>query len=365
MDLADFDTRGGEWLRAEGPDADVVMSSRVRLARNLAGFPFATKATEEQKAEIVGRVRAASEALPLGRRRYFVELAAIGGGVSGGGDRRDAKEREIDRGLLHERHLISSELEKGRGPRGVAFGSDERVSVMVNEEDHLRLQAIRSGLDLDVALEDARALDRTLEGVVPYAFSETYGYLTACPTNVGTGMRASVMLHLPSLVSAQEMNRVFQAAARTGLTVRGFYGEGTKAMGDFYQISNQVTLGQSEEDILRKLSRMLPTFLEYERKVREHLATSCSVKLEDKVHRALALLQAARSVSTDEAMENLSSVRLGVVVGMLTKWKLPQVHELFVLVQPYHLRRLAGRALDTPADRDVARANLLRERLAS
>ena len=359
MDLADFDSKGGEWLRAEGPEADVVMSSRVRLARNLAGFPFATKATDEQKAEIVGRVRAASESLPLGRRHHFVEFASAGSAA----DRRDVKEREIDRGLLHERHLISSELEKGRGPRGVAFGSDERSSVMVNEEDHLRLQAIRTGLDLHVALDDARALDASLEAVVPYAVSAEYGYLTACPTNVGTGMRASVMLHLPSLVSAQEMNRVFQAASRTGLTVRGFYGEGTKAMGDFYQISNQVTLGQSEDDILEKLSRMLPTFLEYERRVREHLATSSRVKLEDKVHRALALLQAARSVSTDEAMENLSSVRLGVVVGLLTKWRLPEIHELFVLVQPYHLRRLNGRGLELPAERDVARANLLRERL--
>lgn len=358
MELSDFDSPGGEWLKAEGAESDVVMSSRVRLARNLAGFPFATKATDEQKSEIVGRMRSATEGLDLGRRRYFVDLASPE-------DRREAKEREVDRAMLHERHLISTELEKGKGARGVTFGSDERRSVMVNEEDHLRIQAIRSGLGLDAALDDGRALDAALEEHVSYAVSPVYGYLTACPTNVGTGLRASVMLHLPSLVSAKEMNRVFQAASRTGLAVRGFYGEGTKAMGDFYQISNQVTLGASEEEILRKLSRMIPTFLEYERKVREHLLANFRTKLEDNVHRALAILQAARTISTDEAMEHLSSVRLGVVVGLLSKWTLPQVHELFVLVQPAHLRRALKKPLDTAAERDVHRATLLREKLRS
>jgi protein arginine kinase len=173
------------------------------------------------------------------------------------------------------------------------------------------------------------------------------------------------MLHLPALVYAQEMNRVFQAAARTGLAVRGFYGEGTKAMGDFYQISNQVTLGQSEEEILRKLSRMLPTFLDYERKVREHLLANFRLKLEDKVFRALAVLRAARSITTDETMEMLSAVRLGVVTGLVPEVAMRTVSDLFVLVHPAHLRRLAGRAVEGAAERDVARASLLRERLTA
>jgi protein arginine kinase len=358
MNLVDFDSPGGEWLRGEGAEADVVMSSRVRLARNVAGFPFATRASDEQKAEILVRLREASGALAIGPRRYFVDLSPPA-------NKRDAKEHDLDRTLLHERHLISTELEKGKGPRAVAFGSDERVSVMVNEEDHLRIQAIRSGFSLDAALADARALDVALEPVVPYAVSPTYGYLTACPTNVGTGLRASVMLHLPALVHAQEMNRVFQAASRTGLAVRGFYGEGTKAMGDFYQISNQQTLGQSEEEILRKLSRMLPTFLDYERKVREHLVASYRVKVEDKVFRALAVLRAARTASTDESMELLSAVRLGVVAGIVSGIDLVRLQDLFVLVHPAHLRRLTGKPLDTAADRDVARATLLRQRLAA
>jgi len=358
MDLVDFETPGGEWLRGEGPEADVVMSSRVRLARNLAGFPFSTKATDEQKSEILARVRLATEGLALGPRRFFVDLTPPD-------SKREAKEKDVDRALLHERHLISSELEKGKGPRGVAFGSDERVGVMVNEEDHLRIQAIRSGFALDAAFADAKSVDVALEPTVPYAVSQTYGYLTACPTNVGTGLRASVMLHLPALVHAQELNRVFQAATRTNLAVRGFYGEGTKAMGDFYQISNQQTLGQSEEEILRKLSRMLPTFLDYERKVREHLLATYRTKLEDKVFRALAVLRAARSVTTDEAMELLSAARLGLVTGLVTDVAMPALHELFVLVQPAHMRRRSGKAAESAADRDAARATLLRERLSA
>jgi protein arginine kinase len=377
MDLNEFDTPGGEWLKADGADADVVMSSRVRLARNLAGFPFSTRATDDQRTEILARMKSATSGLAIGPRRYFVDLASGAADELGDSkenkekgerteksERRPAKEREIDRMLLHERHLISTELEKGKGPRGVAFGSDERVSVMVNEEDHLRMQAIRSGFSLDAAFADAKGLDVTLESLVSFAVSPTYGYLTACPTNVGTGLRASVMLHLPALVYAQEMNRVFQAATRTGLAVRGFYGEGTKAMGDFYQISNQQTLGQSEEEILRKLARMLPTFLEYERKVREHLLSNSRVKLEDKILRALAVLRIARIVSTDDAMEMLSAVRLGVVTGIVPGIELPRIHELFALVQPAHLRRRTGRTLEAALDRDIERASLLRERLA-
>lgn len=348
MDLADFDARSGEWLRGAGTDTDVVMSSRVRLARNLAGFPFALKASEEQKGEILGRMRDAAEHLPLGSRRFFVDVASIS---------------PLESRFLHERRLISAELDKGKGPRGVAFGVEERVSVMVNEEDHLRLQAIRSGLAVESAFDDAVALDRALEERVSYSVSPKYGYLTACPTNVGTGLRASVMVHLPALVVARQMEKVFQAAQRTGFAVRGFHGEGTKATGDFYQISNQGTLGVSESDILQNLSRMLPTILEYERRVRKHLLDSQAVKLEDRVHRALAILRAARSITTDEAMELLSSVRLGIVTGVLAEPALPVVNELFLLVQPAHVQKCAGKTL--PEDeRDVRRAGELRSRLA-
>jgi protein arginine kinase len=348
VELADLATPSGEWLRGAGAEPDVVMSSRIRLARNLAGFPFHAKATEEQKAEILARAKAVTENLALGSKRWFVDVSSS---------------PNLETRFLVERHLISRELAMGKGPRGAAFGSDERLSVMVNEEDHLRLQAIHSGLALEAAFEDALRIDLAFEEMVTYAVSPTWGYLTACPTNVGTGLRASVMLHLPALVYAKQMEKVFQAANRTNLAVRGFYGEGTMASGDFYQISNQVTLGIDEKDVLRSLHRMLPTIVQYEREVRQHLLDQRRTKLEDKVHRALAVLRSARTITSEEAMEMLSAVRLGVVLDLLPTPDVKQVNELFVLVQPAHLQKLSKEDLD-PDERDVRRATLLRQRLS-
>jgi protein arginine kinase len=348
MDLGDLDRRTGEWLRGAGPRSDVVVSSRIRLARNLAGFPFTPRAPAEQRREILYRLREELSALRLGPRQVFVELENA--------DRLDAR-------FLVERHLISRELESGKGPRGVAFGSDEVVSVMVNEEDHLRLQTLRSGLALEEAWERALEVDRALEARVEYAALAQLGYLTACPTNVGTGLRASVMLHLPALVHLKQIEKVFHAASRTGLTVRGFYGEGTMASGDLYQISNQVTLGRTEDEILRSLQGMLPRILEYEDTCRKELASRGHLKLEDRVHRALAILRAARTVTSEEAMQYLSAVRLGAVLGILQGVDLTRLSELFVLTQPAHLQKLEGRPLE-PEERDARRASLLRASLA-
>ncbi len=348
MELSDLDRRGGEWLRGGGARHDIVLSSRVRLARNLAGFPFAQRAPEEQKAEIVARVRGPLESLSLGTRAFWVDID---------------KSEKVDARVLVERHLISRELEGGKGARGVYFGSDEVVSVMVNEEDHLRIQAIRASLALEESFEAARAVDEALEQKLPYAVSSRYGYLTACPTNAGTGLRASVMLHLPALVHLKQVDKVFQAASRTGLAVRGFNGEGTPAMGDLYQISNQITLGKSEDEILASLKDLLPRLLEYEERCRQELATRGRVKLEDKVHRALALLRSARTISSEEAMQHLSSVRLGAVLGLLAGLDLQRIGELFVLAQPAHLQKLEGRPLEAD-ERDQRRAAFLRARLA-
>jgi protein arginine kinase len=234
---------------------------------------------------------------------------------------------------------------------------------MLNEEDHLRLQTIRAALRLDDAWESARAVDDALEHGLDFAASEAYGYLTACPTNVGTGLRASVMLHLPALVHLKQIEKVFRAATKTGLTVRGFYGEGTMASGDLYQISNQVTLGLTEDDILHNLSAMLPKMIEYEEACRRELSSRGRVKLEDKVHRGRAILGAARTLSSEEAMLHLSSVRLGIVLGILGDVDLQRVNELFVLTQPAHLQKREGRALE-PEERDVRRAEFVREMLA-
>ena len=347
VEIGDLDRRGGEWLRGGGSRQEIVVSSRIRLARNLAGFPFAQRATDEQRGDIVRHVRPALEALPLATRPLWVDLE---------------KADKLDARFLVERHLISRELEGGKGPRAVAFGSDEIVSVMVNEEDHLRIQAVRTSLALEEAFAAARDVDLALEKGVPFAVSKRFGYLTACPTNAGTGMRASVMLHLPALVHMKQIDKVFQAASRTGLAVRGFNGEGTPAMGDLYQISNQVTLGRGEDEILHDLHEMLPRLLEYEERCRRELSSRGRVKLEDKVHRALAVLRSARTMPSEEAMQLLSSVRLGIVMEVLTGVDLARVNELFVLSQPAHLQKLEGRALEAD-ERDQRRAAFIRSRL--
>jgi protein arginine kinase len=347
MELSDLDRHGGEWLRSGGPRHEIVVSSRVRLARNLGGLLFAQRAPDDEKAEVVRRSRAALEALSLGSRTFWVDL--------------EQSDKSVAR-LLVERHLISRELEGGKGPRGVLVSRDEVVSVMVNEEDHLRIQAIRAALALEESFEAARAVDVALEPHLHFAWSRRYGYLTACPTNAGTGLRASVMLHLPGLVHLKQVDKVFQAASRSGLAVRGFNGEGTPAMGDLYQISNQVTLGRGEDEIVSDLNDILPRLLEYEERCRQELSGRGRTKLEDKAHRALALLRAARTITSEEAMQHLSAVRLGVVLGVLGGLDLGRVNELFVLAQPAHLQKLEGRPLDAD-ERDVRRAAFLRSRL--
>ena len=348
MEIGDLDRRGGEWLRGEGTSSEIVISSRVRLARNLAGYPFLTRASEDQRREIVQRVRPPLDALGLHTNAHYIAID-------------DAD--DLLGSFLVERHLISRELQHGKGPRGVAFGSDEVVSVMVNEEDHIRIQAIQSSLAIEETWRLAVEIDRALEQAIDFAANNRFGYLTACPSNVGTGLRASVMLHLPAMVQMKQIEKLFNAAHRTGLTVRGFYGEGTMATGDLYQISNQITLGVTEEEILEELHRILPTILDYERRCQEALlGEKRRVRLEDRCHRALATLRSARVLSTDEGMQHLSAVRLGLVTGVLGGLDLKRINELFVLTQPAHIQKLAGRIFD-PAGRDEARARFVRDSL--
>ncbi len=349
LELDDLDRRGGEWLRGGGERGEIVISSRIRLARNLAGFPFLARANDEQRAEIVDRLKVPLASLALETRPFYVDLD-------------DAD--ETTGSFLVERHLISRELQQGSGPRGVAFGSNEAVSVMVNEEDHIRIQSIRTSLALEEAWQTALDTDLALEGELDYAVSNRFGYLTACPTNVGTGLRASVMLHLPAMVQMKQIEKLFNAAHRTGLAVRGFYGEGTMASGDLYQISNQVTLGVTEEEVLDGLKEILPTILDYERKCRDELLTDRrKLQVEDRCHRALALLRAARILSSDEAMTNLSTVRLGLVTGVLSGVDIERVNELFVLIQPAHIQKMRGESIDPPA-RDAVRAHYVRDNLS-
>jgi protein arginine kinase len=347
-----------EWLRGEGEASDVVMSSRVRLARNLAGAPFVNKATRAQRQEVLDRCRVQIETCGLQPHIHWTELHHT---------------EPMIRSLLVERHLISQQHARGKQasgaggpdePRGVAFTlPDERLAVMVNEEDHLRIQLIRSGLDLARTLEDAAAVDDRLESRIDYAFSPRFGYLTACPTNVGTGLRLSVMLHLPALRLTGNIDKAKRAAADMSLAVRGFYGEGSEAAGDLYQISNQTTLGKTEAMLLRELEQeIIPKVIDYERVARRTLLSKRRADIEDQVYRALGVLSNARLMTTEESMQLLSMVRLGCVAGLLPDLDVKVVNQMLLLTHPAHLQRAVGQELDQD-QRRAARATLLRSRM--
>jgi len=269
----------------------------------------------------------------------------------------------VDRLFLVERHLISREHANGEGDRGVAFGRGESLSIMVNEEDHLRMQAIQSGFELDRAWELINSVDDTLEKTLDYAFSPKLGYLTACPTNVGTGMRISVMLHLPALVATRHLDKVVNAVSKINLVVRGLYGEGTQASGDFYQISNQITLGKSESDIIEDVRGVIPRIVLYERKAREALYNNNRKELEDRVWRAYGILKTARCISSEETLHLLSQVRMGVNLNLLPKVDIKTINELFVFALPAHLQKIHGHEI-SPEERNIIRAELVRNRLA-
>ena len=243
--------------------------------------------------------------------------------------------------------------------RAAQFSRTEDVSIMINEEDHLRLQVLRSGFQLTETWGAMDSLDDELERHLLYAFDPHYGYLTVCPTNVGTGMRASVMLHLPALVMTRQIEKVFQAVNKINLAVRGLYGEGTEALGDFYQISNQVTLGKSESDLVANIKDVIPRIVEYERTMRQTLLQSKKEVLEDKIWRAYGTLRTARIISSKETMEALSLVRLGVNLEILDQLSLRTVNELFLLSQPGHLQKMEKTELDS-TERDITRARFIR-----
>lgn len=347
MDLETVTQTSGEWLRGTGPEADIVMSSRIRLARNLAQFAFPNRASDLTRGEIEDLLRSQLATHPGGKTLDYLRVDKL---------------ESLDRQLLVERQLISRELSEGHGPRGVAVSASENISLMVNEEDHLRMQVLRSGFALDECWKDIDAIDDGIEAGVNYAFSEKLGYLTACPTNVGTGIRVSVLLHLPALVMTKEIQKAFQALQKIGLAVRGLYGEGSQAMGDFYQVSNQATLGKSEEDIINSIKDVIPHILSYERRVRTALVKENRRGLHDQVSRAYGNLKHAQTISSEETMHLLSSVRLGVNVGLIDDLSMASVNELFIHTQPAHLQKLRHERLES-AERNVIRASYIRQRL--
>jgi len=348
VQLNDLTQRSGEWLKGGGPEADIVISSRVRLARNLADFPFISRAAPHDRARIekilheqVLRVAAENELL-------YIDLSQL---------------EQVDRQFLVERHLISREHAESQGARSVAIDCREKFSLMINEEDHLRIQVMQSGLDLSSVWEQINHIDDLIEEKVAYAFHDQWGYLTACPTNVGTGMRVSVMLHLPALVITRQIDKVFRSLQKISLAVRGLYGEGSQAMGDFYQISNQVTLGRTESELIRQVSDIVPVIIDYERQAREFLVKESHENLHDRVSRAYGILRTAQTISSEETMHLLSSVRMGVNLGLIQDLNIPAINEMFIRTQPAHLQKLTGGELDT-TDRNIERARFLRRCLS-
>ncbi len=348
IDLSLLPDGGMAWLDASGPATHLVLSTRVRLARNLASHPFAPRATLEDRETIYRDVLAsARETVSLRNALSF---------------RLDRMER-ADRQLLHERHLVSKELagleEQSAVRPGAALLVQDRVGVMLNEEDHLRMQGLRSGFALEETYQEVDRLDFELGQRLPFAFHPEFGYLTSCPTNVGTGLRASVLIHLPGLVLTKEISKVLQGLAQVGLTFRGLYGEGSELVGNFFQLSNQTTLGKSEKELLDHLGKMVRQVIEYEEQARQVLLRDARTIIEDKVWRAYGLLRNARTLSFDETMSLLSGVRLGVGLGLVDRCGLYALNKLLVHTQPAHLAAGEGVRPDDP-ELNVRRARFVR-----
>jgi len=372
MKLTDISNDINEWFNGSGPLADIVVSSRIRLARNLAGHKFLSRCSNIEKTEILGKLRDVMMSLDLGDKVFYISVD---------------KAPTLNKHFLVERHLISRHLAFGKGPRGVVIAQREFFTAMINEEDHLRIQVLKAGCQLSQCAEQINRIDDMIEEKVSFAFSPRYGYLTACPTNLGTGIRVSVMLHLPALKMTGQIEKFFNAAKDMSLAVRGLFGEGTEAASDLYQLSNQVTLGVSESDIISQFENaIIPEIVEYENAARSQLLCRQSELLDDKISRAIALLQNAHLISSQEALFLLSHLRLGInmhqYMGASTpaieklralcgagddadktsRLSIATINRLFMLTLPAHLQLNYGKPLD-PTHRDALRAEIIRSAL--
>lgn len=329
------------WTKAIGPEHHLVLSSRIRLARNLEKLPMPAFQNETSGFTVLEKVRKAAETLEAKNKLYFYSLQDI---------------PLLEKQILLEKHLISPEHTEAGVNKGLLIDETETISIMINEEDHLRIQVFYPGLQLEKAWERADALDDQLENKLKYAFHPQKGYLTACPTNVGTGLRASVMVHVPALVITQQAGNVFRSLGQLGFTVRGLYGEGTKAVGNLYQISNQTTLGQTEKEIVGNLSTLTLEIVEKEERAREWLLEECPLRVKDRAGRAFGILQNAAILTSQEALTYLSDVRLGIDLGLLNRdWVVGNLCELLVWAQPAFIQRYVGKKMEA-GERDAARA---------
>ncbi|MBW7477447.1 protein arginine kinase [Paenibacillus oenotherae] len=340
-----------DWMKGTGPDADIVISSRIRIARNIRAHPFPMLATNEQAREVMERLTSVAGNGRLNGLGQFdtIELSEL---------------NELERRVLVEKHLISPNLANESRHGALILSENEAVSIMVNEEDHLRIQCLYPGFQINEAWEQASRIDDIFEEVADYAYDEKRGYLTSCPTNVGTGIRASVMMHLPALVLSQQINRILSAITQVGLAVRGIYGEGSEALGNLFQISNQITLGQSETEIIDNLYSVAKQIIEHERAAREKMLEDSRVRIEDRVYRSYGILSHAMIMDSKEAAQRLSDVRLGIDLGLISDVPPQVMNEMMVLTQPGFLQQVFHEKM-SPEQRDIRRAELIRQQLIS
>lgn len=338
-----------EWMRQQSPDKDIVLSSRIRLARNIEDILFPHFASPDSLHEVIKQINNIVQTYPFDSEKPFHLL----------------KMKELNalqRHILVEKHLISPNLEQNEQTGATLLSEEQRISVMINEEDHIRIQCIYPGFQLMEAYELASEIDDWLEQYVTYAFHEERGYVTTCPTNVGTGLRASVMLHLPALQLTRKIEKIIPAINQFGLVVRGIYGEGSNSIGNIYQISNQLTLGKTEKDIIDNLSGIVKEVINQERITRQSLLKSSTITLEDKIFRSLGILENSRIIESVESAQCLSDVQLGIDLELITHVNQELLSELIMITQPALLQQYSGKLLH-PRERDIRRASLIRERL--
>ncbi len=333
------------WYKETGPNEDIILSTRVRFARNLPGYKFPSKMTEDEREKLIGEVSDAffSSNSSFGENFYLIKT------------KDEAKNKLL---TLFEKHLISRELIGNPLPSAVILSKNEDFSLMLLEEDHIRLQILLPGNQMKEALKIATDYEKLLDGRLNFSKDDNLGYLTACPTNLGTGLRISVMLHLPALTLTKRINRILNSVGKLGLTIRGMYGEGTEAKGDFYQLSNQVTLGMSEEDILKKVESVLSQIIEIENKLRNDLLKNAEAEIKNKCMRALGILKNSYTLTSEEVIGYLSDVRLGKALGILDT-DYSALSSLLVLGSPSYLASEEG--LTEPYARDIKRARLAKE----
>jgi len=347
MQLNDMLNHTSEWLKGTGPNSEVVISSRIRLARNLDKFAFPHWADKKQGAEVFKAIEEAISKNDYLKTTFMFKLTDLD---------------SVDKQFLIERHLMSHEHAKISNSKAIVVDEEEIVAIMINEEDHIRCQVMQSGFNLFEAWNIINRIDDSLSKELTFAFLPDWGYLTACPTNTGTGMRGSVMLHLPALVMTRQINRVLNAIAKLSFTTRGLYGEGTQATGNFFQISNQVSLGHSEDEIIENINALIRQIIEQENQAREVLLSQNRQMLEDRISRSFGILKSAHIISSQETTELLSMVRLGCDLGMFKDIDRRTINELFIITQPAHLQKIENKKLSSQ-ERDIKRAELIRSRL--